>query len=72
MHVLTRKAREAFMIGPSVKVTVMAIRGSRVKFTVKAPEGVLVCCGEVIQELDAAANLALIDTHQGGLTRRPH
>ncbi|MDP9012058.1 MAG: hypothetical protein M3O41_05270 [Pseudomonadota bacterium] len=40
-------------------VTVMAIRGSRVKFTVKAPQAVLVCCAEVIAELDAAAKQAL-------------
>lgn len=59
MRVLTRKAGESFRIGPHVMVTVMAIRGSRVKFTVKAPQAVLVCCAEVIAELDAAAKQAL-------------
>jgi carbon storage regulator CsrA len=67
--VLTRKAGEALMIGPNVRVTVLAIRGSRVKFTVKAPEGVLVCCGEVIQELNAAAKQALMGADQEAFAR---
>jgi carbon storage regulator CsrA len=59
MRVLTRKAGEAFMVGPSVKVTVLLIRGDRVKLSIKAPEGVLMYREEVIKELNVAAQLAL-------------
>jgi carbon storage regulator len=67
MRVLTRKAGEAFIVGPDVKVTVLMVRGDRVRLAVKAPQGVLVCREEVINELSAAARQAL-ESHQVPLT----
>jgi carbon storage regulator len=59
MRVLTRKAGEAFIVGSNVKVTVLMARGDRVRLAVQAPQGVLVCREEVINELSTAARQAL-------------
>jgi len=59
MRVLSRKAGEAFVVGPNVKVTVLMVRGDRVRLAVKAPQGVLVCREEIIDELNAAARQAM-------------
>jgi carbon storage regulator len=59
MRVLTRKAGEAFIVGPNVKVTVLMARGDRVRLAVEAPQGMLVCREEVINELNTAARQAL-------------
>jgi sRNA-binding carbon storage regulator CsrA len=45
-----------------VTITVKAIRGNRVRLRFDSPEGVLVSRGEVIEELNAAAEQALAET----------
>jgi len=59
MRVLSRKAGEAFVVGSNVKVTVLMVRGDRVRLAIKVPQGVLVCREEIIDELNAAARQAL-------------
>jgi len=61
MRLLTRKIGQSFVVG-GVTVTVKAIRGNRVRLCFDPPAGVLVSRGEIIEELNAAAEQALAGT----------
>jgi carbon storage regulator CsrA len=61
MRLLTRRIGQSFTAG-GVTITVKAIRGNRVRLSFDAPEGVLVSRGEIIEELNAAAEQALAET----------
>jgi carbon storage regulator CsrA len=61
MRLLTRKIGQSFTVG-GVTITVKAIRGNRVRLCFDPPEGVLVSRGEIIEELDTAAEQALAGT----------
>jgi carbon storage regulator CsrA len=61
MRLLTRKIGQSFAVG-GVTITVKAIRGNRVRLCFDPPEGVLVSRGEIIEELNTAAEQALAGT----------
>jgi carbon storage regulator CsrA len=61
MRLLTRRIGQSFIVG-GVTITVKAIRGNRVRLCFDSPEGVLVSRGEIIEELNAAAEEALAAT----------
>jgi carbon storage regulator CsrA len=65
MRLLTRRIGQSFSLA-GVTITVKAIRGNRVRLSFDPPAGVLVSRGEIIEELDAAAEQAL-----AGTTARP-
>jgi carbon storage regulator CsrA len=65
MRLVTRKIGQSFCVG-GVTITVKAIRGNRVRLGFDPPAGVLVSRGEIIEELNAAAEQAL-----AGTTSRP-
>jgi carbon storage regulator CsrA len=58
MRLLTRKLGQSFTVG-GVTITIKAIRGNRVRLCFDPPAGVLVSRGEIIEELNAAAEEAL-------------
>jgi carbon storage regulator CsrA len=58
MRLLTRRIGQSFIVG-GVTISVKAIRGNRVRLCFDSPEGVLVSRGEIIEELNAAAEEAL-------------
>jgi carbon storage regulator len=62
MRVLTRRVGQSVVVGSNVRVTVAAVRGDRVKLSVTAPQGLLVCRAEIIKELSEAAQEALTQT----------
>jgi len=47
MLVLSRKAGECIRIGPDAVISVLAIRGNRVRLGVSAPTDVSICRGEL-------------------------
>jgi carbon storage regulator len=53
MLVLTRKVGERLVIGGSVVVEVLEVRGGRVRFGIQAPQGVTVLREELLREVDA-------------------
>jgi carbon storage regulator len=59
MLVLSRKKDQKVMIGDSVEVWVIDIRGDTVKLGIKAPREVKVFRLEVAQEIEAANQAAL-------------
>jgi len=50
MLILTRRLAETLVIGDSVTVTVLDIKGGRVRIGVNAPRGVVVQRGEIFQK----------------------
>jgi carbon storage regulator len=58
MQVFPCKAQESLYIG-DVKLTVIQVRGERVRLRVEAPQDVAVYRGEVIEHLHEAARDAL-------------
>lgn len=52
MLILTRYPRETIMIGEEVKVTVIAVRGNRVRFAIEAPRNVAILREELLVEED--------------------
>jgi carbon storage regulator CsrA len=66
MRLLTRRIGQSFIVG-GVTITVKAIRGNRVRLSLDPPHGVLVSRGEIIEELNTAADQALA----GMTARRP-
>ena len=66
MLVLTRKSNQSIMIGDDVEVTILAIRGEKVRVGIEAPRSVPVFRKEVYvemaddqrEELDAAGSSA--------------
>ncbi len=53
MLVLSRKAKEAIMIGDVIKITVVEIRGIRVRFAIEAPDEVRVHRKELYDRIRA-------------------
>jgi carbon storage regulator len=60
MRLLSRRIGQSFVIAEGVVITVKAIRGDRVRLAVDAPQGVRVSRWEIIEELNAAAEQALV------------
>ena len=60
MRLLSRRIGQSFVVAEGVTITVKAIRGDRVRLAVDAPEGVRVSRWEIIEELSAAAEQALV------------
>ena len=58
MLVLARKLGEQIVIGNNIRLTVVAIRGSRVKLGVTAPPAVLIQRAELSQEAEAPRSSA--------------
>jgi carbon storage regulator len=67
MSLLTRRIGQSFVVGDGVTITVKAVRGDRVRLSVDAPEAVRVSRQEIIEELDAAAEQALIGAVSKGV-----
>lgn len=59
MLVLSRKKDQKVMIGDSIEVWVIEVRGDTVKLGIKAPQEVKVYRLEVAQEIEAANQAAL-------------
>ena len=59
MLILSRKKDEKIMIGDSIELWVVDIRGDTVKLGIKAPREVKVFRLEVAQEIEAANQAAL-------------
>jgi carbon storage regulator len=66
MRLLTRRIGQSFVVGNGVTITVNAVRGDRVRLSVDAPEGVRVSRWEIIEELNAAAEQALVGVASTG------
>jgi carbon storage regulator len=67
MRLLSRRVGQSFVIADGVIITVNAIRGDRVRLSVDAPQGVRVSRWEVIEELNAAAEQALVSVARPGV-----
>jgi carbon storage regulator len=61
MLVLSRKRRESIIIGGSVRVTVSAIEGSRVRLAIEAPPGVSIYRQELIDRAGGVFHPTLAD-----------
>lgn len=59
MLVLSRKREESFMVGDDVKITVIAIRGDKVRFGIEAPATVPVHREEVYHAIQREHQRAL-------------
>ena len=53
MLILTRRVREAIIVGENVRVTVLEIRGNQVKIGIDAPPAVEVHREEIYQRVKA-------------------
>jgi carbon storage regulator CsrA len=60
MLVLTRKATEEIQIGASIKVTVLATSGNRVKLGISCPAGISIRRAELPARKSAAAGSSLV------------
>jgi carbon storage regulator CsrA len=69
MRLLTRRIGQSFIAG-GVTITVKAVRGNRVRLSFDPPEGVLVSRGEIIEELNMAAEQATAETTPAETTSR--
>lgn len=68
MLVLTRKLNESIMIGDSVEITVVEVKGEQVKLGIKAPKAVKVHRKEIyeaIQKENVDATKAAVDKVDG-------
>ena len=70
MRLLTRKLGQSFPVA-GVTITVKAIRGNRVRLSFDPPAGVLVSRGEIIEELNTAAEQALAAAAEQALAGTP-
>jgi carbon storage regulator len=63
MLILTRRVGETLMIGDSVTVTVLGVKGNQVRIGITAPKDVAVHREEIFQRVDAgkAAAKEVID-----------
>lgn len=75
MLVLSRQRDETIMIGDDIELTVVDIRGDKVRIGIKAPARVAVHRKEVYEairrENEQAAALRPLDFVEGGRTGRP-
>jgi carbon storage regulator len=67
MLILTRRVGETLMIGDSVTVTVLGVKGNQVRVGITAPKDVAVHREEIFQRLgkEAAAQAAQPDAGEG-------
>lgn len=63
MLVLSRKLIESIMIGDSIEIKVLDIRGNTVRFGINAPEGVPVHRQEVYEAIKAEQENQANDTN---------
>ena len=54
MLILTRKIGESLIIGDDVEITVLSVRGNRVKLGVNAPKEIAVHRQEIYERIKAA------------------
>ncbi|MBS0202297.1 MAG: carbon storage regulator [Planctomycetes bacterium] len=54
MLVLTRKTKEKIFIGESVVVTLLEIRGDKIRLGIEAPKNVSILRGEVKEAIELA------------------
>jgi len=66
MSLLTRRIGQSFVVGDGVTITVKAVRGDRVRLSVDAPEAVRVSRLEIVEDLDATTEQALIGAGSKG------
>jgi carbon storage regulator len=66
MRLLSRRIGQSFVVAEGVIITVNSIRGDRVRLSVDAPQGVRVARWEIIEELNAAAEQALVSVARPG------
>jgi carbon storage regulator len=59
--VLTRKLRQAIMIGEDVEITVLAVSGDKVRIGISAPRSVPVFRKEIYEEMHAAEDPPTVD-----------
>lgn len=62
MLVLTRKRDESIIIGDSIKVTVVDVRGDRVKLGIEAPRSIPVHREEIYKEIQEENRRASLHT----------
>jgi carbon storage regulator len=67
MLILTRRVGETLMIGDSVSVTVLGVKGNQVRIGINAPKDVAVHREEIFQRIKREqGGVAGDDTPQGG------
>ncbi len=71
MLILTRRVGETLMIGDSVTVTVLGVKGNQVRIGITAPKDVAVHREEIFQKIgkDAAGQAAEDDSDDSGLPK---
>lgn len=71
MLILTRRVGETLMIGDSVTVTVLGVKGNQVRIGITAPKDVAVHREEIFQKIgkDAAGQAADDDSDDPGLPK---
>lgn len=58
MLVLTRKLKEALLIGDDITVTVLSIDGDRIRLGIEAPPNVRIVRRELLEEVEDANKMA--------------
>ncbi len=61
MLILTRRVGETLMIGDSVTVTVLGVKGNQVRIGITAPKDVAVHREEIFQRVDKAGAKDAVD-----------
>ncbi len=59
MHIFNRSVNDTILIGKDVRVTVVRVRGERVRLRIEAPQEIAVYRAEIIEQLREAAERAL-------------
>jgi len=63
MLILTRRVGETLMIGDSVTVTVLGVKGNQVRIGITAPKDVAVHREEIYQRIQRGEDAGHADTH---------
>lgn len=61
MLALTRKAGERIVIGDSITVTVVDVKGDSVRLGIEAPQEIRILRGEIIDAIAAENKAAIVD-----------
>jgi carbon storage regulator len=64
MLVLSRKTDEQIFVGDDITITVIEIRGNRVKLAIKAPPNLIILRGELRESDEIAAAYATCESRQ--------
>jgi carbon storage regulator len=59
VHIFNRSVNDTILIGKDVRVTVVRVRGERVRLRIEAPQEIAVYRAEIIEQLREAAERAL-------------